>query len=129
MRVQNKVNKMADPVVIDAAQQQLPPDGQIPVMDPSTMENFKMPSLEELLKMLEGMDMDETEKENIRKHVIARADSGEPFGSPAGFGGGTPGRMPRLQATFNDYIVLLIMLAILVLIFGKITIRKQLSHV
>lgn len=89
-----------DPNVINNQQEgvEIPQDG-----------NFKMPSLEELLKALENMEgMSEENKQELRENLIARANEAN-----SGF-------IPNSRVGMGtDLTVLFGLIAVVVLIFGK----------
>lgn len=83
--------------------------------DPKMMENFKMPSIDELLKVLDTMDMDPEDKDKLREDLMARSAGG---GFASGFGG-TP-KPQRMVPTSNDMVVFLVLVLLVAAIFGKI---------
>lgn len=88
---------MADEVVQDNVLPENPEELNVPQgegFDPS-----KMPSLEELLKMVDGMqDMSEEERNELRAALL---------------------KPDRMTLTAGDYIVFITMISIILLVFGK----------
>lgn len=78
--------------------------------NPANLPNtppFEMPSMDEFIKLLDNVkDMTDEEKEALKKEVLGRAQAGA-------------AKMNRFTATFSDYAVLVVMLAIIICIFGK----------
>lgn len=73
---------------------------KIPIGDEG---NFKMPSLEEFMEMLENMDsMSDEEKLQLKSEVLKNSMKGR-----------------RLETGFSDYLVFLTMIIIIASVFGK----------
>lgn len=65
--------------------------------------NFKMPSLDEFIKMLEGMDsLSDEEKEQLKQDVLKNSMTGR-----------------KMEAGFSDYLVFLTMIVLIASVFGK----------
>uniref|UniRef100_A0A182QJA9 Transmembrane protein n=1 Tax=Anopheles farauti TaxID=69004 RepID=A0A182QJA9_9DIPT len=79
-------------------------DGAVPgAENPFNPDDFKMPTMEEFLSMLEGMDnLSDEEKEELRAGVLQNA------------------MRRKLQAGLSDYLTFFVMLSIMVAVFGKI---------
>ncbi|KFB50452.1 hypothetical protein ZHAS_00018483 [Anopheles sinensis] len=72
--------------------------GEVPMMN----GDFKMPTMEEFLSMLDGMDnLSDEEKEELRAGILQNSLRG------------------RLQAGLSDYLVFFVMLSIMLSVFGK----------
>lgn len=85
---------------------------------PNPFENGQMPTLEQVLAMLDGMEgIDEAEKEEIRKNLVKRAMGG----AANMFGGAGAGGPMRQQMAAPNYFVFVAMILILLAIFGKKT--------
>lgn len=70
--------------------------------NPFNPEDFKMPTMEDFLSMLEGMDtLSDEEKEELKAGVLQNA------------------MRRKMQAGLTDYLVFLVMLAIMLAVFGK----------
>ncbi|XP_053676879.1 uncharacterized protein LOC128727043 isoform X2 [Anopheles nili] len=73
-------------------------------------EDFKMPTMEEFLSMLEGMDnLSDEEKEELRAGVLQNS------------------LRRRLQAGLSDYLVFFVMLAIMLAVFAFFGYKLYLS--
>ncbi|XP_055536545.1 uncharacterized protein LOC129725114 isoform X2 [Wyeomyia smithii] len=74
---------------------------EIPQMPIGNEGNFKMPSLEQFLEMLETMDsMSDEEKEQLKSEVLRNSMKGR-----------------RLETGFSDYLVFLTMVVIIASVF------------
>uniref|UniRef100_A0A8D8BE32 (northern house mosquito) hypothetical protein n=1 Tax=Culex pipiens TaxID=7175 RepID=A0A8D8BE32_CULPI len=63
--------------------------------------NFKMPSLDEFIKMLEGMDsLSDEEKEQLKQDVLKNSMTGR-----------------KMEAGFSDYLVFLTMIVLIASVF------------
>lgn len=77
---------------------------------PEMQGDFKMPTMEEFLSMLEGMDnLSDEEKEELRAGVMQNS------------------LRRRLQAGLSDYLVFLVMLAIMLAVFAFFGYKLYLS--
>lgn len=76
--------------------------------------DFKMPTIEELLKVLETMDLSDGDKENLRKDLLKTK-----FGPSGGFGGLLKDKPARFDPSFYDYTIFFVLIAVVILIFGK----------
>lgn len=73
--------------------------------NPFNPEDFKMPTMEDFLTMLESMDnLSDEEKEELRAGVLQNA------------------MRRKLQAGLSDYLVFFVMLSIMLAVFGKISV-------
>lgn len=75
---------------------------------------FKMPTIEELLKVLETMDLSDGDKENLRKDLLKTK-----FSPSGGFGGLLKDKPAKFEPSFYDYTIFFVFIAVIVLIFGK----------
>ena len=76
--------------------------------NPFNPEDFKMPTMEDFLSMLEGMDnLSDEEKEELKAGVLQNA------------------MRRKMQAGLTDYLVFLVMLAIMLAVFGKTHTRSH----
>lgn len=81
--------------------------------------DFKMPTIEELLKVLETMDLSDGDKENLRKDLLKSK-----FGPSGGFGGLLKDKPAKFDPSFYDYTIFFVLIAVIVLIFGKKVLKK-----
>lgn len=89
------------------------------------MKDFKMPSMDDLMKMVDSMSgMSEEHKEKLREHLIKRSAFGNPFPS----GGQIPSENAEMipPATSFELITLVLYLTMLIsfiAVFGKLWLR------
>lgn len=81
---------------------------------PDGQPEFKMPTIEEMLKVLETMDLSDGDKENLKKDLLKMS-----VGSDGGFGGLLKNKPAKFDPSFYDYTIFFVLVAIIVLIFGK----------
>ena len=88
---------------------------EIPQIDPEKIPEFKMPSMEEFVKMLDTMDMSDDDKEQLKRDLANRnAGGGGIFGDRA-----SSNMSNRFHMQSTDYFIFISMIAIIILIFGK----------
>ncbi|XP_052895268.1 uncharacterized protein LOC128302477 isoform X2 [Anopheles moucheti] len=90
----------------------VPADGAVPTgaENPFYPEDFKMPTMEDFLSMLEGMDnLSDEEKEELRAGVLQNA------------------MRRKLQAGLSDYLVFFVMLSIMLAVFAFFGYKLYLS--
>lgn len=75
--------------------------------NPEKLKNFKMPSAEDLLKMLDGMDLPDDEKEKIRESLLSPES---PLGRSAS----------RMALSMPQIYLGLFLALIMIMIFGMI---------
>lgn len=78
------------------------------IEDGAASGDFEMPSLDKLLQMIEGMDMTPEQKEELKQGIRMG-----------------PGKMPgmfdeRPGAGYQQYLLLLLAVILIILVFGKI---------
>uniref|UniRef100_B4MPE0 GK21618 n=1 Tax=Drosophila willistoni TaxID=7260 RepID=B4MPE0_DROWI len=79
--------------------------------------DFKMPSAEEIWKIVEGMDgITDAEREELRENIF-NPKSPEDILRP--YNGGAGGLPHRLGHSSSEYWVFFVMLALILLVFGK----------
>ncbi|XP_055610433.1 uncharacterized protein LOC129757288 isoform X2 [Uranotaenia lowii] len=93
---------MEDVVVDDFVGETIGSDqGGFPPLPPPGDGNFKMPSLEDFIKMLETMDnLSDEEKEQLKQDVMRNSM-----------------RTPKVEAAFSDYIIFLTMVVLIASVF------------
>lgn len=75
--------------------------------------NFKMPSIDEILKVIESMDMTPEEKADLKKSILEGPEGG--FGNMF--------REQVAQAVVYspaDYLIFVVMIAVIACVFGKV---------
>ena len=66
--------------------------------------DFKMPSMEEMIQMLDNLkDLSDEEREDLKKDLLNRATN----------------KVSALPTSSNDYIVFMIMVALIAFVFGE----------
>lgn len=83
--------------------------------------NFQMPSVEQILEIIETMDMSPEEKADLKKSILE---------GPEGPGFGNIVRDQVAQAvahSASDYLIFIVMIAVIACVFGKVLLFLCLS--
>lgn len=91
------------------------------------MKDFQMPSMDDLMKMLDSMSgVTEEHKEKLREHLIKRAAFGNPFSDGQNPAEGVDMIPPATSFELITLAIYAIMLTSFIAVFGKLRLNKYL---